>query len=358
MEIERFLSEEGKVLKPLSFPLSDEELLKGYLAMVKTRHVDERMLTLQRQGVISFAMSSKGEEACAVASAQALKPDDWMYPQYRESGILFFRGFSIQDFVHQMFGDAKDLILGRQMPNHFGSRALNVVPVSSPIGTKIPHAAGAAYGMKLKEKDEVAIVYFGDGATSEGDFHAGVNFAAVTKAPVIFFCRNNSYAISTPCTAQFACKEIASKGIGYGIDAYRIDGNDYFSIFETVSLARKRCLEGRGPQLIEAVTYRMGAHSTSDDPSLYRLQEEVDPWEKKSPISRVYSYLSAQGLWDATKEETYLKEIADEVTQAIQIAKETPAPPPESMMQHVYFEMPEELEIELAKMKEAAKWLS
>src|ERR1700733_9159027 len=179
-----YLSPDGELSKDCSVQIDDKILLKGYRDMVATRHVDERMITLQRQGTITFAMSALGEEACSVASAAALEMQDWMYPQYREAGIMFWRGFSIVDYVHHMFGDAEDLIQGRQMPNHFGSRSLNVVHVSSPIGTKIPHAAGCAYAMKLQKEKSIAISYFGEGATSEGDFHVGVNFAAVRKAPV------------------------------------------------------------------------------------------------------------------------------------------------------------------------------
>lgn len=270
--------------------------------MLQTRLVEQRMITLQRQGIISFALSSSGEEACAVASAAALENGDWMYPQYREAGILFWRGFSIEDYVHQMFGDAKDLWSGRQMPNHFGSRKLNIVTVSSPIGTKIPHAAGCAYAMRLQKDLHVAICYFGEGATSEGDFHVGLNFAAVRKAPCLFFCRNNGYAISTPTYRQFASDGIASKGEGYGIAAIRVDGNDFFAVYDAVAKAKERALKGEGPTLIESMTYRMGAHSTSDDPSLYRKEEEVAIWQRKCPIKRLRAYLERKKCWDPSLE--------------------------------------------------------
>jgi len=341
-----YLDVEGKLSPAFTPTLTDEELVKGYRTILITRLVDERMITLQRQGIITFAMSSLGEEACAVASAAALDPKDWMYPQYREAGIMFWRGFTIQDYVHHMFGDAQDLIAGRQMPNHFGARALNVVTVSSPIGTKIPHAAGCAYAMKVLKEKTVAICYFGEGASSEGDFHAGLNFAAVRKAPVIFFCRNNGYAISTPCSRQFASDGVAPKGIGYGMPAYRVDGNDFFAVHAIVSQARKYCVEGNGPVLIEAMTYRRGAHSTSDDPSLYRSDEEVKKWEKKDPALRLRLYLEAKGLWDDQKEKELIDKTSEEITQAINIAKNTPKPPLKSIFENVYFEMPETLKQE------------
>lgn len=353
MEIETttYLDEEGLLSSTYKHIISDADLIKVYKTMIVTRLVDDRMITIQRQGIISFAMSSLGEEACAVGSAAALELKDWMYPQYREAGILFWRGFTIQQYVHQMFGDIYDLGLGRQMPNHFGSRALNVVTVSSPIGTKVPHAAGAAYAMKIQGEKAVTICYFGEGATSEGDFHAGLNFAAVRKAPVIFFCRNNGYAISTPCSKQFASDGIAPKGEGYGMPAFRVDGNDFFAIHEVVRKARGHCLEGKGPVLIEAMTYRRGAHSTSDDPSLYRSEEEVKKWEKKCPIVRLGKYLIAHGLWDEQKEKEFTEKTGEEITQAIYTAKNSTKPPLKSLFEHVYFEMPQTLKEQYEEVK-------
>lgn len=346
-----YLNEQGELAPGYKPKISSEELVRGYKTMLMTRHVDDRMITLQRQGVITFAMSSLGEEACSVASAAALKIEDWMYPQYREAGIVFWRGFTIQQYIHHMFGNREDLMYGRQMPNHFGARSINVVTVSSPIGTKIPHVAGCAYAMKLQKEQAVAICYFGEGATSEGDFHAGVNFAAVRKVPSIFFCRNNGYAISTPCSSQFASDGVASKGAAYGITAHRIDGNDFFAIYDTVAAARQQCLEGNGPVLIEAMTYRMGAHSTSDDPLQYRSEEEVTKWQKKDPVLRLRRYLEKQKLWDDQREAGYSKELADQVNAAIAKAKETPRPPLEYMIEHVYFEVPHALKQQLEEIK-------
>lgn len=346
-----YLDENGQLSPDCKHKISDADLVKGYRTMIITRLVDDRMITIQRQGIISFAMSSLGEEVCAVASAAALEEKDWMYPQYREAGILFWRGFTIQQYVHQMFGDSFDLGLGRQMPNHFGSRAINVVTVSSPIGTKMPHAAGAAYAMKLQGEKSVAICYFGEGATSEGDFHAGLNFAAVRKAPVIFFCRNNGYAISTPCSRQFASDGIAPKGEGYGVPAFRVDGNDFFAVHEVVSNARGHCLEGKGPVLIEAMTYRRGAHSTSDDPTLYRSDEEVKKWEKKCPVLRLNRYLTARGLWDETKEKELVEKTTEQITEAINIAKNSPRPPLKTLFENVYFEVPQTLKEQYEEVK-------
>lgn len=353
-----FLNEEGHLSKEFPIKIENEILLKGYRMMLVTRLVDARMITLQRQGLISFALSSLGEEACAVASAAALEFQDWLYPQYREAGIMFWRGFSIQDYVHHMFCNGKDLILGRQMPNHFGSKALNVVTVSSPIGTKIPHAAGSAYAMKLKKENSISVCYFGEGSTSEGDFHVGLNFAAVRGSPVIFFCRNNGYAISTPAEKQFISQGVAIKGIAYGIESFKVDGNDFFAVYDTIKKARQFCLEKQRPVLVEAVTFRAGAHSTSDDPTLYRKELENE-WVAKCPIARLKKYLMRENLWTEEQDQTLTNDINQEITQSIEVAKNTPNPPLESMIENVYFEVPlslkeefEELKQDLQKMEE------
>ncbi len=346
-----YLDPKGVLSRSCRTKIPDKVLLKGYRTMCLTRHNDERMITLQRQGTISFAMSSKGEECCAVASAAALKSVDWMYPQYREAGIAFWRGMSVEGYVNHMFCNRNDIIKGRQMPNHFGSRALNIVTVSSPIGTKIPHAAGSAYAMKVKKEKSVVICYFGEGASSEGDFHVGLTFAAVRKAPVIFFCRNNGYAISTPTTSQFGSEGVAPEGIGHGIKTFRVDGNDFFAVYETVQKAREECVKGKGPVLIEAMTYRLGAHSTSDDPSRYRDDKECRKWEKKCPILRLRTYLEKKQLWDEKKEEKLQKSIKKEVDAAIAAAKEVPPPTLDSLIEDVYFEPTPRLREQLHELK-------
>ena len=347
----QYLNEQGDLAKGYSPKVADDVVIKAYKTMVVTRHVDERMLTLQRQGIITFSLSSLGEECCSVAAAAALSSDDWLYPQYREVGVMFWRGFSIQDFVHHMFGNAKDLNKGRQMPNHFGSRELNVVTVSSPIATKIPHAAGCGYAMKLQKEPTISAVFFGDGATSEGDFHAGMNFAAVLKVPTLFFCRNNAYAISTSLDHQFHSDGIAPKGEGYGVATYRVDGNDFFAVYDTVAEARKHCLE-KGPVLIEAMTYRMGAHSTSDDPTRYRKKGEIKEWQEKDPVLRLRRYLEKQGLWDDKKEKKLWEGVKKEVTEAIGVAKKTPNPPLKTLIEDVYCEVPKTLQRQIDDLKE------
>ncbi|MEX1012401.1 MAG: thiamine pyrophosphate-dependent enzyme [Waddliaceae bacterium] len=339
----KYLNEKGALSSKCHHVIDDAVLIKGYQTMALTRLIDERMITLQRQGTISFALSSLGEEACAVATAAALEVSDWIYPQYRESGVMFWRGFTAEDYVHQMFGNAKDLTLGRQMPNHFGSREINVVTVSSPIGTKIPHTAGCAYAMKVLKEKAVALCFFGEGATSEGDFHVGLRFAAVRKAPAIFFCRNNGYAISTPASKQFVTDGIAPEGLGHGVTTFRVDGNDFFAIHETVAKAKELCLKGEGPVFIEAMTYRRGAHSTSDDPTRYRPKGELEKWEKKDPLLRLRLYLEKKKLWDEKKEKALKSRLIKVVEKGIESAKNTPKPPIESLIENVYNEVPKSL---------------
>ncbi len=333
-----YLDEEEALSDKFERKIPDGELVRALEVMELTRHIDDRMVTLQRQGTITFAMSSLGEEGCIVASAHALSSEDWIFPQYREDGAMFWRGWGAEEYLHHMFSNERDPNKGRQMPNHFGDRKLNVVTVSSPLATQIPHAAGTAYSMKIQGAKTCALVYFGEGATSEGDFHAGLNFAAVRKAPCIFFCRNNQYAISTSTKDQFASDGIAPKGVGYGMETYRVDGNDYFAVYEATQRAREHCVEGRGPVLIEAMTYRLGAHSTSDDPTGYRKDAEAKEWEKKCPILRLRRYLIAQKLWSEKKQKELEARLKKEVDEAIKKAKKTPLPTLDTLFEDVYFE--------------------
>ena len=236
----QILSAEGELIEKAVEPdLSKEEALKIFNTMHYIRVLDERMVGAQRQGRISFYLASTGEEAASVASAAALSDDDMIMSQYREQGALAYRGYTTEQFMNQMFSNKDDPNKGRQMPIHYGDKPLNFMTISSPLGTQIPQASGYAYGQKMSGKDVVTICYFGEGAASEGDFHAGLNMAAVLNCPVIFFCRNNGYAISTPAEEQFAGDGIASRGLGYGIKTIRVDGNDAVS-YTHLTLPTKR----------------------------------------------------------------------------------------------------------------------
>jgi len=240
----QLLDENGKATDTTEIPQMTQALANKILkAMHFTRLLDERMIGAQRQGRISFYLASRGEEAATVASAAALSDNDMIMSQYREQGALVFRGYTTKQFMNQMFSNQEDPNKGRQMPIHYGDKTLNFMTISSPLGTQIPQAAGYAYGQKMAKEAAITICYFGEGAASEGDFHAGLNMAAVLNAPCVFFCRNNGYAISTPAAEQFAGDGIASRGIGYGIKTIRVDGNDVLAVYQATKLARSLALE-------------------------------------------------------------------------------------------------------------------
>src|SRR5690554_6554151 len=272
----QLLKEDGTVHKGAVLPeISKELALKMFNTMQFIRLLDERMFAAQRQGRISFYLSSLGEEAASIGSAAALSPADMIMGQYREQGALAFRGFTVEQFMNQLFSNERDFGKGRQMPVHYGCAALNFMTIASPLATQIPQATGYAYGQKMDETGTCTICYFGEGAASEGDFHAGLNMASVYKVPVIFFCRNNGYAISTPSQGeQYGGDGIAPRGVAYGMKTIRVDGNDVFAVYEATRLARQLAVEHNEPVLIEGMSYRMAGHSRSEDPTGYRTREE------------------------------------------------------------------------------------
>lgn len=346
------LSSEGDVLANASEPdLSKEEALKIYNTMEYIRVLDERMVGAQRQGRISFYLASTGEEAASVASAAALSADDMIMSQYREQGALAYRGYTTEQFMNQMFSNKADPNKGRQMPIHYGDKALNFMTISSPLGTQIPQASGYAYGQKMSGKDVVTICYFGEGAASEGDFHAGLNMAAVLHCPVIFFCRNNGYAISTPAEEQFAGDGIASRGLGYGIRTIRVDGNDALAIYAATKEARKIAIEEKCPVLIEAMTYRLAAHSTSDDPTGYRSREEEDKWRAKDPIARMANYLSSKGWFDEKENSARVEKARQDVLAALKSCEKTDICPIDDIIEDVYDTPPWHLKEQLTSLK-------
>ncbi|REL27300.1 thiamine pyrophosphate-dependent dehydrogenase E1 component subunit alpha [Thalassotalea euphylliae] len=349
----KLLKEDGSLYPNAELPELDQaKAEKVYRAFVFHRVLDERMTAAQRQGRISFYMTALGEEATTVGGAAALAPQDMIMAQYREQGCLIYRGFALTDFMNQMFSNEKDLGKGRQMPIHYGSNKLNYMTISSPLGTQIPQAAGYAYGQKLQGKDAVTMCMFGEGAASEGDFHAGLNMAAVHRAPVIFFCRNNGYAISTPSDEQYLGNGIASRGVGYGIKTIRIDGNDVLAVMKAVQFARNYALEQQAPVLIEAMSYRLGAHSTSDDPSGYRSKEEEAKWQAHDPIARFKAWLIHQKWWDEAQDKALFESLREEILAAVKVAEKVAKPPVEDLVTDVYDQVPKHLEKQLSELKE------
>src|SRR5690349_20864846 len=308
--------------------------------MLQVRLVDDRMMKLQRQGRLGFAMSSLGEEATHFGAAYTLRDSDWIFPSYREPGVFFWRGYTLKDYVNQLHGNAEDPIKGRQMPVHHSAKWLNIVSISSPVGTQIPQAAGLAMAARISKKDDCAVAFFGEGTASTGQFHVGLNFAGVFKAPCIFFCRNNGWAISTPGSKQTAAKSIAIKALAYGMPGIRVDGNDLLAVIAVMQDAVARARAGEGPTLIEGVTYRRGGHSSSDDPNVYRDPAEVTQWESNDPLERWRRYLVKRGLWTQAIHDQYAKEITEEFTEALKHAEAQPAPQLDTIFDEVFEEMP------------------
>jgi len=342
----RVMDEDGVVAEGLEPGVGKEEAIKMHETMVRTAVMDHILHEAQRQGRLSFYMTASGEEATHAGSASALEPQDVVFAQYREQGVLMYRGFTFQQFCNQCCGNAADPAKGRQMPVHYGSTELNYHTISSPLATQLPHAVGAAYALKLERQmmggeDTIALCFFGDGAASEGDFHAALNFAATTQSPVVFFCRNNGYAISTPIEEQMASDGIVARGPAYGVPAVRVDGNDVWAVRAAVAEARRMALEESTPVLVEAITYRMGHHSTSDDSQRYRPDGELDFWkEQDNPILRMRNYLKLQG-WYTDEEEQELRDLSRQQVLEALVAAEKIAPlSPDEMFDDVYDELP------------------
>jgi 2-oxoisovalerate dehydrogenase E1 component alpha subunit len=321
--------------------LSDAQLLHCYRTMQLVRAFDDICMKLQRSGRIGFSIPNRGVEACQVGAASALENTDWLFPSYRDFGMALYHGVKPVEMMHNMFGNDRDSARGRQMPVHFSFvKPIHFVSISSPIGTHIPQAVGAAYAMQLRGEKHVCLTSFGDGGTSSLGFHSGMNFAAVWKSPVIFLCQNNGYAISCPSEEQTASESYAIKAVAYGMPGVIVDGNDLLAVRKAVKEAAARARSGGGPTLIEAKTFRMGGHSTSDDPTRYVPKELVEAWAKKDPVLRFERFLAGRKLWTPEKGAAIYEECIAEITAAVNEAEATPAPVLESIFSDVYATIP------------------
>jgi 2-oxoisovalerate dehydrogenase E1 component alpha subunit len=346
------LQPDGTVHPKAELPeITEQCSLKILHTMQYIRLLDERMVAAQRQGRISFYLACTGEEASTIGSAAALEPQDMIMSQYREQGALAYRGFTSKEFMDQMFSNQNELNKGRQMPIHYGSKVLNFMTISSPLGTQIPQASGYSYGQKMAGHEAITICYFGEGAASEGDFHAGLNMAAVLDCPAIFFCRNNGYAISTPSEEQFAGDGIASRGIGYGVRTIRVDGNDVLAVYAATQEARKIALEQQCPVLIEAMTYRLAAHSTSDDPTGYRSKDEEQRWRLKDPLLRFKTWVDSKGWLDEEQNLVFIEQTRQEILKELKLAEQVPICAIEQIIEDVYDRPPWHLKAQLAELK-------
>ncbi|WP_280551688.1 thiamine pyrophosphate-dependent dehydrogenase E1 component subunit alpha [Halomonas sp. 25-S5] len=348
----RLLKQDGTLHEGARAPdLEHDKALAIYRAMVATRVLDERMLAAQRQGRLSFYMQCTGEEAAVIGATAALDDADMIMAQYREQGALVYRGFTFDEFMNQLFGNELDYGKGRQMPIHYGSRKLHYMTISSPLATQIPQATGYAYGQKLAGDGQCTTVFFGEGAASEGDFHAALNMAAVHEVPVIFFCRNNGYAISTPSIEQFAADGVAPRAFGYRMHVIRVDGNDILAVYSATREARRISVEHNKPVLIEAMSYRLAAHSSSDDPSGYRSKKEEEAWREKDPILRMQRWLIDLDWWSEEEEKALQESLRREVLETMKRAEKRPPPPLDSLVTDVYADVTPELQRQLDALK-------
>lgn len=320
--------------------LDDATRQRLYRAMLRIRVLDERMMTLQRQGRVGFYGACTGQEAAFLAAAIALEPTDWIFPALREASAMLMRGFPLVPYIAQVFGNSLDETKGRQMPSHQASRSVHQVSWGSCIGTQLPHAVGAALAAKLQKKPDVMMAFSGDGGTSEGDFHVALNFAGVYQVPVVFVVQNNHWAISVPSGRQTASESFAIKAVAYGFPGVKVNGNDADEVYAAARDAVERARSGGGPTLIECETYRMGAHSSSDDPTRYRDQREVDEWARRDPLERMRKDLIARKLWDVKRDDALKAEILEEVNAAIKTAEAAPDPAPETLFDDVYAQLP------------------
>jgi 2-oxoisovalerate dehydrogenase E1 component alpha subunit len=334
------IRDDGSLDPELDPSMPVDRVLALYKAMVRTRVVDERLERLQRQGRIAFHVGALGEEAAIVATAAALRERDWIVPCYREVGALLWRGYPLQRYIDHMYGNAGDPARGRQMPDHTFSLAHRYLAVSAPIGTQIPHAVGVAMTAKRRQLDECVGVFFGDGATSANDFHAAMNFASVYRAPVLFLCRNNGYAISLPVEQQTAVRHLSDKAAAYGIAAQRVDGNDALAVWRAVRDAVALASDGNGPSFIELVTYRLGGHSTSDDPSIYRSAEELRTRQDADPLLRLRKHIDHIGAWDDERDGHWRAACEQEVRGCVRRAEAKPAAALRDLFRDVYAEQP------------------
>ncbi|HTY46887.1 MAG TPA: pyruvate dehydrogenase (acetyl-transferring) E1 component subunit alpha [Methanomassiliicoccales archaeon] len=323
----QILDREGNVNKELEPKIDAEMLVRAYKAMMLTRIGDEKAVRLQRQGRMGAYPPSKGQEASQIGPAMALDKDDWTVWAFREMGALLWRGVPLwQQYLYWM---------GNEEGSNY-AEGVNVTPSVVPVGSQVPHAVGIAYAMKYRKEKSAVLCFFGDGATSEGDFHEALNFSGVLRTPNIFVCQNNQYAISLPRERQTAARSLAQKAVAYGIPGIQVDGNDVLALYAAAVEAAARARSGGGPTLIESYTYRLGDHTTSDDATRYRKEQELTYWEARDPIARFRTYLKERKLWDDGKEQAYRTAAEAEVEEAVKKAESFPPPTIEDAFRFTY----------------------
>jgi pyruvate dehydrogenase E1 component alpha subunit len=336
------LDKDGNVNKALEPKMSDSMLLNAYKTMVLTRMADDKAVRLQRQGRLGAYPPSKGQEASQIGPALALQKGDWLVWAFREMGALLLRGVPLwRLYLYWM---------GNEEGSAFESE-VNITPSVVPVGSQIPHASGISYAMKYRKEPKVVLCFFGDGATSEGDFHEGLNFAGTMRTPAVFLCQNNQYAISVPRKLQTASPTLAQKACAYGFKGILVDGNDVLALYAATNEAVDRARKGDGPTLIESFTYRIGDHTTSDDATRYRLAEEMAYWTARDPIVRFRAYMLQRGLWDEKKEKEWADEASRIVEEEVKRAEGYAPPTLDDAFVHTYGSMPKDLKEQLEFMR-------
>lgn len=335
------VSEAGDWQADFELDLGDEALLAIYRKLLAARALDDRLTVLLRTGKVSFVAPAAGHEAAQVAIAQAMRPGhDWLFPYYRDIGLVLALGLPPRQLFAQHMATRADSSKGRQMPCHPGSRELHIFTAISSIACQVPPAVGMALAARMRGSDEVTVTSFGDGATSEGDWHAAVNLAAVRRAPIVFACQNNHYAISVGFEHQTASANVAEKARAYGIPGYTVDGMDVLAAYYVMREAVARARAGEGPALVEFNVYRFGAHSSADDDSVYRPREEVAEWRERDPLLRMRRFLEQRQLWHEGDDERLQGDIRAEFDHAIEAAEAAGTPPADWLFDDVYAERP------------------
>jgi pyruvate dehydrogenase E1 component alpha subunit len=329
----QILTPEGELVgdPPIDVPMTR----RLYRAMVGARLYDRKATAIQKQGRLATYAPFEGQEATQVGSAAVLRPDDWMVATYRDAAAMWMQGYPWELLLAGRTGHER----GGSPPDY-----VNVLPPSITVGAHMLHAVGLAWAERLQGNDRIAVTYFGDGATSEGDFHEAMNFAAVYRAGTVFMCQNNQYAISTGLDRQMATETIAQKAGAYGVPGVRLDGNDLFAVYWAMKTAVDRARGGDGPTLIEAVTYRIGPHTTSDDPTRYRTNEEVDDWRSRDPLERVRRYLELNGAWDEEWQKHIEGEESAVVERAVELAESLSTPDADELFDSMFAEPTSDLE--------------
>ncbi|GKV64552.1 MULTISPECIES: thiamine pyrophosphate-dependent dehydrogenase E1 component subunit alpha [unclassified Sporosarcina] len=320
--------------------LTDEAVLQMYETMLMARRLDERMWLLNRSGKIPFVISCQGQEAAQVGAAFALNhKKDWIAPYYRDMGIVLHFGMTPKELMLSAFAKAEDPNSGgRQMPGHFGQRKNRIITGSSPVTTQLPHAVGVALAAKMNKEDFITFVTLGEGSSNQGDFHEGMNFAGVHKLPAVIMVENNKYAISVPVSKQLACEHVSDRAAGYGMPGITVDGTDPLTVYEAVKEAADRARSGEGPTLVEAVCYRLTAHSSDDDQRLYRDAEELENEKKLDPLLTFLHYLQETELLTEDKHDEIEQRVKEIVDEATEYAEAAPYAKPEHAMRYVYEE--------------------